>query len=32
MVVDEDVLKVAVLKDVEGDGDEEFKDGWDGTE
>ncbi len=28
MVMDEDVMKVAVMKDVEGD-DEEFKDGWD---
>lgn len=26
---DEDVMKVAVLKDVEGDVEEEFEDGWD---
>jgi len=28
MVKDEDVMKVAVLNDVEGD-EEEFKEGWD---
>jgi hypothetical protein len=28
-VKDEDVMKVAVMKDVEGDVDEEFEDGWD---
>ena len=26
---DEDVIKVAVMKDVEGDVEEEFEDGWD---
>ena len=31
MVMDEDVMKVALLKDVQGDG-EEFKDGWDSIE
>jgi len=29
LVKDEDVMKVAVMKDVEGDVEEEFKDGWD---
>ena len=26
---DEDVMKVAVMKDVEGNVEEEFEDGWD---
>lgn len=29
LVKDEDVMKVAVMKDVEGDVEEEFEDGWD---
>jgi hypothetical protein len=29
MVKDEDVLKVAVMQDVEGEEEEELKDGWD---
>jgi len=28
-VKDEDILKVAVMKDVEGNVEEEFEDGWD---
>jgi len=28
-VKDEDVMKVAVMKDVEGDAEEELEDGWD---
>jgi hypothetical protein len=28
-VKDEDVMKVAVMKDVKGDVEEEFEDGWD---
>ena len=29
MVKDEDVMKVAVMKDVKGDVEKEFEDGWD---
>ena len=29
LVKDEDVMKVAVMKDVEGDIEEELEDGWD---
>jgi len=31
LVIDEDVMKVALVKDVQGD-EEEFKDGWDSIE